>query len=590
MVGCNIPLIIDAPFELTTSRDDVLECRWNNIVRDAVHRAIVGLIESKKHVIKLDVFKFVGYQSQNGVASFSVFDNRYLNSYSWLNQLNQMEILPCLGESLFVRPGANRRIIPEIISNVVAKSTSREICGTFIDTRKKSNYNGLLESLGCKKSSIYEELAFIDAHLDCYLNDEKKRIEFYKYLYERKDELRQKNIGNNVCSMKIFPIRTSIGVEYREYTGNLYTHPSEVSNDDFTILETSILSYEMCQEIIGNQNRINELTNEVYEARYRNNIEGIIKSKKSKDEIARILLCEFKMNIDKLKKCKISLVGLLPNIPMEMASGKYKTGNKFVNNKNLILQGEIIKEMYVSDKYKELALFLGCSDILLIHYSDMDIAMDHVSDTDIEDIQNDFKYYADILGGMIEDGLLTDFQINKFNLQYLIKSKDNEDDFDEDFPEKRVVDYARLKKHIRNQFKNSPNPYVEKQRISREPMHKVDKEAYTDAMYQSKYNNRKCFCQMCQHMVSKNYIERNDIQREPKYGWGQMYLSLCLTCSKDFVLLRNNKTVWQRFIEATKTANVENCGNLEIEIGDKTIAFTATHLAEIQEILNIKAD
>jgi hypothetical protein len=220
----------------------------------------------------------------------------------------------------------------------------------------------------------------------------------------------------------------------------------------------------------------------------------------------------------------------------------------------------------------------------------MDIAMDHVSDTDIEDIQNDFKYYADILGGMIEDGLLTDFQINKFNLQYLIKSKDNEDDFDEDFPEKRVVDCARLKKHIRNQFKNSPNPYVEKQRISREPMHKVDKEAYTDAMYQSKYNNRKCFCQMCQHMVSKNYIERNDIQREPKYGWSQMYLSLCLTCSKDFVLLRNNKTVWQRFIEATKTANVENCGNLEIEIGDKTIAFTATHLAEIQEILNIKAD
>lgn len=254
------------------------------------------------------------------------------------------------------------------------------------------------------------------------------------------------------------------------------------------------------------------------------------------------------------------------------------------------MQGEIIKEMYVSDKYKELAVFLGCTDILLIHYSDINLDMDHVSDDDIEDIQSDFKYYADILGGMIEDGLLTDEQIDKFNLQYLAESRNQDDDFDEDFPGKRVADIARLKKHVRDQFANSPNPYVEKQRIVREPAHKVDKEAYTVAMYQSKYNDRKCFCQMCQRLVSKKYIERNDVQREPKYGWSQMYLSMCLTCSKDFVLLRNNRAVWERFIQEIKDANVENRSNAEIEIGDRTIAFTATHLAEIQEILAIKAD
>ena len=69
-----------------------------------------------------------------------------------------------------------------------------------------------------------------------------------------------------------------------------------------------------------------------------------------------------------------------------------------------------------------------------------------------------------------------------------------------------------------------------------------------------------------------------------------MYLSMCLTCSKDFVLLRNNRAVWERFIQEIKDANVENRSKAEIEIGDRTIAFTAKHLAEIQEILAIKAD
>jgi hypothetical protein len=215
--------------------------------------------------------------------------------------------------------------------------------------------------------------------------------------------------------------------------------------------------------------------------------------------------------------------------------------------------------------------------------------MDYVSDDDIEDIQGEFTFYRDILDGMIDDELLTDEQIKKFKLEYLIESRDSDEDYDEDFPESDVLDIARLKRHVREQFKNSPNPYVKRQRTVMEAMHKVDKEVYTVAMYQSEYNDRKCFCQMCRKSVSKSYIERNDIMREPKYGWSQMYLSLCLKCSKDFVLLRNNEAVWKRFMEEIKSADVEDCGNVEVEIGNKTITFTATHLAEIQEILAIKA-
>ena len=76
MVDCNIPLIIDAPFELTTSRDDVLECKWNDYVRNAIYKAVADLMESKKQVLKLDVLRFVGYQNQNGITSFQMFGKK----------------------------------------------------------------------------------------------------------------------------------------------------------------------------------------------------------------------------------------------------------------------------------------------------------------------------------------------------------------------------------------------------------------------------------------------------------------------------------------------------------------------------------
>ena len=95
---------------------------------------------------------------------------------------------------------------------------------------------------------------------------------------------------------------------------------------------------------------------------------------------------------------------------------------------------------------------------------------------------------------------------------------------------------------------------------------------------------------MCQEIVSKIYIEKNNVQKNPKYGWEQMYLSLCLRCSKDFILLRNIDSVWDNFIARILTQNVENVENVEIPIGDKRITFTATHLAEIQTILQLEEE
>ena len=72
--------------------------------------------------------------------------------------------------------------------------------------------------------------------------------------------------------------------------------------------------------------------------------------------------------------------------------------------------------------------------------------MDHVSDDDIEDIHIDFKYYADILGEMIEDGLLTDEQIDKSNLQYLAESRNQDDDFGDGWDVKIILENCHIQR------------------------------------------------------------------------------------------------------------------------------------------------
>ena len=89
---------------------------------------------------------------------------------------------------------------------------------------------------------------------------------------------------------------------------------------------------------------------------------------------------------------------------------------------------------------------------------------------------------------------------------------------------------------------------------------------------------------MCRKRTPLRYIERNDIEKNPAYAWEQMYLSLCLQCSKDYILLRNNNVIWKQFIDCIMNVDVLADSVFEIPIGGKTVTFTATHLAEIQEI------
>lgn len=101
---------------------------------------------------------------------------------------------------------------------------------------------------------------------------------------------------------------------------------------------------------------------------------------------------------------------------------------------------------------------------------------------------------------------------------------------------------------------------------------------------EAKKMNGIVFAKCVRKLFQRFILRKTMFKKNPKYGWEQMYLSLCLKCSKDFILLRNIDSVWNDFIARILTQNVEN---VEIPIGDKRITFTATHLAEIQTTLQL---
>lgn len=579
----NVPLIIDAPFELITSRENILHNRWNQMVRDHMYQAILYVMEQKKNT-GLEVLRYVGFRSSGGTITLQNFDDEFLNKFNWIEALKKRNILPVLGEGRSVSAlGSSCILIPEFIAKLYKSVfVKKYFSGTVVDTLGKSQYVPLLEVIGCRKAKGSELLRCLESIVKDYITDEAFRVGLYAYLSNNQGNIAFEGVGEGVKRLPFIPIRSTFGTEYISYRDNIYKHKTEISKDDYYILNAEILPIDTADRILGRYGRINELTQEVFEAKYRNNLERYIQSSRPHQEKARYLLNEFEHNTVAFKKCEASLKGLVNIIPLEMSNKQFKTGNKFLNSTEQFFAGPLITQYVVSDRYAKLAKFLGCTNILDIHYDDFDMEIERIEDDDIEDLQCGFKNFYEIITRLMDEELLSEEQIDKYNLEF--GSHDNGDDIFEAFPEQTVRDINSLRFHIKKAWEVAKNPYVEKQYIQWKPQQPLNKKNYAFSMYQSEHSEHHCFCQMCKKKVHKRYIERNDIEKTPAYAWNQMYLNLCLTCSKDYLDLRHNDIIWNNFISCIMRTNVTTSGRYDIPIGDKIISFTATHLAEVQEI------
>lgn len=573
-ITCSIPVIVDAPFELTTSRDDVLKCRWNNIVIQEIYNALLSIMMKRRGELRIHVLKYV---------SENTFSDEYLNKFDWKATLKRAEILPVLDEDRFVSPEKSRCVIvPDIVAYISKDYDITEIYdGEVIDTYRGQKYKSILKDIGCYESSHDDDLCCINMAVTDMINDSEFRNLLYSYLNDIGG-----NMNARIEELPIYPIRTEDGTKFVTYSDMIYYHDDKLSDDNFLILDTDIMSRELFNDLTKND--VQKLTDSVYEDCYRKKlIKFIVNPEKDDIEKGEYILDQFINNLDFFSACKFELKGRGESIPMEMLDGSFRQGNKFLNKNKYVFSGDAVKKLIVSERFQELAEYLDYEDITQIHYEDFDPKPPKLSDDDIQDIMR-FRNKNDILKGFYEDGCISEKQLKKFNIEYLQITNQEIQQPDEDFPAREAPDLGRLKEKIKKEFKNNPNPYLPKEYTRWEPKNNpVDKGSYSKIMYGSSKHSRCSFCQMCGKPVSQTYIDYRTILLNPKYYWEQMQLNLCLKCSKDYILLRKEYSYYNEFIQNIRNADVESDDTVAISIGDKEITFTSAHLAEVQAILKI---
>lgn len=221
-----------------------------------------------------------------------------------------------------------------------------------------------------------------------------------------------------------------------------------------------------------------------------------------------------------------------------------------------------------------------------------------VTDDDIESLQNDyFKHGVSILENCVEHQLIPDDLIEKYHLGVLQRQEYFTDP--DEFPDEPIRNL--------NALQHSINSAPLQRIVKEERIRTVDciqqENGITelfDKNYARHYARQKilrrytpigknyCICQMCLKGKPDHLMEVNNLQSKPKFYWPEMRLALCLECSKKFEALRSDVTWNHKFEQAILAVNCSIPGSAEVPIGNGTITFTQTHLAQIQMILRKK--
>lgn len=155
-----------------------------------------------------------------------------------------------------------------------------------------------------------------------------------------------------------------------------------------------------------------------------------------------------------------------------------------------------------------------------------------------------------------------------------------------EFPSRPVTNLQRLREKIEGQYSFAPKVQYQlrelSQRISKD---REGVRSYLEAMYASEINRSVCICQMCKK--PSDYYWSVQIEKEPKLELQQMHILLCPDCAARYRQLRTDPVAYPLFIDDIANSSELQDEPISVSAGSNSINFTATHLAEIKEILRL---
>lgn len=601
-IELGVPLAIDVPFELTASRDNVLQNAWNAKLKQEMYTAYTEVLKKIARKSRINVLQFIRFQAQQygSQIKFSLFKNDedgWLDNSSILEDLKRCRFIPTYDDQYFAAPSDLSYRYPRIIHLMLDKSQLNERTKrSIIDDPKNEENENKLRNLGCRQIDTSEVVRILCERAHLHIEDDKYRTALYRYLTET-PELRP--YSQQLRSATIIPIKSRYSSQEVSYVSfnemSIFVdETAAMSTPEYGILNTRILPKNTLERILGVD--IVVMDSRYKKSLYDDKLEGILTSAASNAEKYRQLISELKRNRSQF----ITSVGVLlqskDRVPLLTEDGGYHTGDVFITTLGSgYFYGKLLNSHIASKEAMELAKLIGCRDISLVSYEDLGIRTQITAD-DIEDLQMpDIRYGYHILEQCIFEGYISEELIEKYGLSG-IKRTDYTGVFDEsDFPNEPVNNPTNLRAHILNQSRTA------REIIKVQELRTVDKlrlpngkeqlinsgeiRENTLKRYRPASNTDGCFCQMCRTVKSTEYIDVRNIWAQPKYYWPQMRISLCLDCSKRFAAMRSNKEIIEQFYRNIESANVQTSEPITIQIGNADIRFTQTHLAEIQAIL-----
>lgn len=612
-----IPIIIDAPFELTTSREEIkTDLAWNNIIRKEMYHAIIYVLDSLKAEERIRILRFARARYERrgseGVRVNEITDCEYLNQYDYFSCLRSSRIMPTYDASVFAAmDSGNVYRYPDVATFVFDALSPNEFEDVrpelVIDTRADNiskdlweRIDSVLNALGCQEAAFSSVFPVLKKHAERLIVKPDFQTKFYEYFQrempeEYKVQLRQ---------LKIIPVYgLDGGNEYISWRNDsIFVKSGAVSSDsNYYVLNEELLPKSYCERMLGVN--INEMNAEWEHMRYNKKLNEELASN-DLEKAYSFLLQEFeKGSFNKNDSGNtLRLLAMEKKIPLKNQLNQITTSPLFsCGRPEGYFQTDMLKEIMLHKECVKFAEYLGSEELSGIYYKDI-LYDDVLTRDEIEELQDEDGYFHnsdEILRGFYNKGLLPDELLTEYDLEYIGMVRHSDDGESYVFPESRVVNRDTLAEHIREKYEK-PIKIVSVDKMT--PVKKGQVQGQTGEpfdldmdgarkgilnIYSPEGVYGRCFCQMCQSVKPEKWIEVNNIQTKPKFFFPQLRISLCLECSKKFESMRENNSKRTKFIEEIEAADVSDFGKVDIPIGDEKITFTGKHLAEIQEIFKL---
>ena len=605
----NIPMAIDAPFVLTTSREqiDLDSKKWNNVVLRELYKSIIEVMHASKGVDRIGVLRFARYIRRalinNEYFKNNLSDSEYINSVSFIDLLRGEKILSTYDANIYTAADATIYRFPASVTKlleneeIMMKSTLEkarildERSDAITSKEQREHLESVLKALQIKNAPFNTYMGFLAKFAEDHMDDEEFRESLYMDLDAAPQEYR-----SVLLEWPIIPV-------YDQYGGTRYiiwedekifVKPgARKKTDDYEILNENILPKYRCEKMLGVN--INEMNSALEKQKYNDRL-GILIHGKDMEQIYNYLIREFKYG--NLKR-NGSFGLLLENrelIPLKNGLGEIVDTELFLcDEPEDYFPVKMIRQKIVHKECSEFAKELRCEQLCSVHHEDFEYDAP-LTANDIECLQDSyFLHSEEILRGFYRNKCISDDLIKEYELDFLAFSGYEKDIVSFPFPEEPVGNRVKLRDHIAKLLQ------IQVRIVSVEESRLVKKGVLPNGQYIELRNEdarngalkryspdgtgRQCFCQMCRKLKPNLLIEVNNIELEPKRYFPELRLALCLECSKMFEARRNNTQYRRKFVENIVKTRIEDQSVVEISMGETKIAFTGKHLAEIQEIL-----